>query len=170
MPIKFTHYGVDSLYQTLRHPFEDDLKKQGIKYIELPLLKEKVLKYTYEGKTRYAYIVFPNVPLDEGYVEEVYITERIPDDMSWKNLAKDLELQKDRNKEMILPTKARILWDEAESIISKSRNAESNNLQEWIIPVTKKEMNNVLISLGSSLEKLKESEYHDVPEIDELED
>lgn len=169
MAINFKHYGVNSLYQTISHPFENDLKKQGIEYIELPLLKEKVLKYTYEGKTKYAYIVYPNVPLDEGHVEEVYITERIPDDMNWKNLAKDLKLQKDGNKKMILPTKARILWDEAESIISKTRNAESNNLQEWITPVTKKEMNNVLISLGSSLEKLKESEHHDVPEIDELE-
>lgn len=170
MAINFKHYGVNSLYQTINHPFEDELKKQGIEHIELPLLKEKVLKYTYESKTKYAYIVYPNVPLDEGHVEEVYITERIPDDMSWNNLAKDFELQKDGNKEMILPTKARILYDEAENIVCKNRNAESNNFQEWIKTATKREMNNALISLGSSLEELKNSEHHDVPEIDELED
>lgn len=170
MTIKFTHYGVDSLYQTINHPFENDLKKQGIKYIELPLLKEKVLKYTYEGKVKYAYIVYPNTHPEEGYIEEVYITERIPDDMNWNNLVKDLELQRDENKEMSLPTKARILWDEAENIVSKIKNAESNNFQEWIKSVTKKEMNDALISLGSSLEELENSDYHDVPEIDELED
>ncbi len=170
MAINFKHYGVDSLYQTISHPFEDDLKKQGIKYIELPLLKEKVLKYTYEDKTKYAYIIYPNAPLEEEYVEEVYITERIPDDMSWKNLAKDLELQKDGNKEMSLPTRARILYDEAESIVSKNRKAESNSFQEWIKSATKKEINDILISLGSSLEELKNADHHDVPEIDELED
>ena len=170
MAIKFKHYGVDSLYQVINQPFEEELKKQGIKYIELPLLKEKVLKYTYECKTKYAYIVHPNIPLDEGYVEEVYITERIPDDMSWNNLAKDFELQRDENKEMSLPTRARILWDEAENIVCKNRNVESNNFQEWITPVIKKEINDTLISLGSSLEELKNSEHHDVPEIDELED
>lgn len=170
MAINFKHYGVDSLYQTINHPFEDELKKQGIEHIELPLLKEKVLKYTYEGKTKYAYIVHPNVHPEEEYIEEVYITERIPDDMSWKNLAKDLELQKDGNKEMALPTKARILYDEAESIVNKNRNAESNSFQEWIKSATKKEINDILISLGSSLEELKNADHHDVPEINELED
>ena len=72
--MRFKHYGIEVSHQLIGRKFEDCLKEKGIRYIELPLLEDKVLRYEYEGKRRYAYIVPANGR--EEYLEHVYIRQR----------------------------------------------------------------------------------------------
>ena len=82
---QFEHYGVPVIYQCLKdQSFKEELKEKEIEYTELPLLDHVVLKYEYENNTRYALIV--SCFFVDEYCEDVYITERVPDDMSWENL------------------------------------------------------------------------------------
>ncbi len=167
MKNKFKHYGVDSLYQTLRHPFEEDLKKNNINYVFLPLT-EKVIKYNVEKKVRYAYITYPNVHPEEGYIENVYITEAIPDDMNWEKLKEDYELQRQGKQPMKIPTRTRILYDKAIEMANDERETNPQDFLNWLEPPSKADIDVALMHLGSSLEELRGSDHHDVPEIDKL--
>lgn len=133
MKNRFKHYGVDSLYQTLRHPFEEDLKKNNINYVFLPLI-EKVIKYSINEKVRYAYITYPNVHPEEGYAENVYITEAIPEDMCWENLKKDYELQQQGKQPMETPTRAKILYDKAKEMANNERETNPQDFLNWLEP------------------------------------
>ena len=83
----FKHYGVDVLFQRCECSFADFLKQQGVEYTVLPYLDDIVLRYNVNGVRKYAYITYPNT-IDE-YVEYVYITTEIPEDLNWKNIESD---------------------------------------------------------------------------------
>lgn len=162
---KFMHYGAEVTVQSLAHSFEDDLKKEGIEYVELPLLENKVLRYCYNGKKRYAYITYPNVA--EEYAENVYITEEIPDDMNWDNIERDYRAQMDGEEPMLLATRARVLYDAAYKMACDNPVKEPDGFLAWMQGPSKKELDLALITLGTSLQELREADHHDVPELDE---
>ena len=107
--MRFKHYGIEVSHQRIGRKFEDCLKEKGIRYIELPLLEDKVLRYEYEGKRRYAYIAPANGR--EEYLENVYITSEIPEDLSWSNIELDYRIQREKESPMLLPSRARVLYD-----------------------------------------------------------
>lgn len=85
---KFKHYGKDVWVQTFTEiNWVDGLKKNGLEYVALPDLEHEVYKYVKNGKERYALIHYPDVP--EEALQEVYIIEKIPDDLSWDNIIED---------------------------------------------------------------------------------
>ena len=120
---QFEHYGASVTYQWLKdRSFKNELKKKGITYTELPLLDYTVLKYEYENNTRYALVV-PCFFVDE-YREDVYITERIPDDMSWENLVQDVSGQKSGKPPMKMKTKKDVVYEKARDLAGKWREKQ----------------------------------------------
>lgn len=157
--MRFKHYGIEVSHQLIGRKFEDCLKEKGIRYIELPLLEDKVLRYEYEGKRRYAYIVPANGR--EEYLEHVYITTEIPEDLSWSNIELDYRIQKEKESSMLLPSRARVLYDAAKELVRKEQKPTS--LMEMIAPVDKKELKLALSNAyGVSWEELKEMDHYDL--------
>lgn len=112
---KFKHYGKDVWVQTFTETnWVDGLKKNGLEYVALPDLEHEVYKYVKNGKERYALIHYPDVP--EEALQEVYIIEKIPDDLSWDNIIEDYRQQSRGYEPMKLPTRARLLYDKADHI------------------------------------------------------
>lgn len=76
---EYMHNGQKVIYQTISDDsFLSHLSKAGIVPEELPLLDNRVFKYTKDGVTRYACVYAANVP--EMYLEKIYITESLPED------------------------------------------------------------------------------------------
>ena len=49
---KFKHYGIDVIYQECEPgEFEEQLRKQGIRYKHLPILDKKIIKYAKTART-----------------------------------------------------------------------------------------------------------------------
>lgn len=169
---KFKHYGKDVWVQTFTETnWIDGLKKNGFEYVALPDIEHEIYKYVKDGKERYALIHYPDVP--EEYWQEIYIIEKIPDDLNWDNIVKDYRWQSRGDEPMKLPTRARLLYDEADHRAyewEKEENPERftdwRNLQAGHIDP--KQFRLALMSLGTSLEELKEMDHEDTPEIDEL--
>ena len=115
---QFEHYGVPVTYQCLENrSFKEELEKRGIKYIELPLLDYTVLKYEFENNTRYALVV--SSFFIDTYYDDVYITERIPDDMNWENMATDVSGQKSGKPPMKMKTKKDVVYEKARDLAGK---------------------------------------------------
>ena len=115
---QFEHYGVPVMYQYLENrSFKNELKKKGITYTELPLLDYTVLKYEFENNTRYALVISDFVI--DVYYEDVYITERIPDDMSWDNIVTDVSRQKSGKPPMKMKTKKDLVYEKARDLAGK---------------------------------------------------
>lgn len=168
MADKYTHYGKEVTVQTLDHCFADDLETNGIAYIELPIVQHKIYKYKYQGKERYALVTYPNVP--DAYFENVYITDSIPDDMDWEKLVYDCVCQSHGEEPAAFPTRARVLYDKACSMVYENdRHKDDKTFLDWISwKPDASEIDLALSALGSSLEELFISDHHDVPELDEL--
>lgn len=166
--MKYTHYGKEILVQTLDHNFEKDLKKSGIVYTVLPVLAHKILRYTIQKKIRYAFIHPLNVL--EEYREDVYLMDSIPDDMNMDNLINDCVSQANGEDPMVLPTRARIMYDKALELLYNDSSRQKKSFLEWLDwKPEEREINYALISLGSSMKELLESDHHDVPELDQYE-
>lgn len=76
---EYMHNGQKVIHQTISDDsFLDHLSKAGIVPEELPLLDNRVFKYTKDGVTRYACVYAANVP--EMYLEKIYITESLPEE------------------------------------------------------------------------------------------
>ena len=75
-------------------------------------IEHEVYKYTKDGNERYALVYYPDIP--EDALQEVYIIEKIPDDLSWDNIIEDYRQQSRGYEPMKLPTRARLLYDEAD--------------------------------------------------------
>lgn len=170
--IKFKHYEKDVWVQTFTDTnWIEELKKSGIEWTALPYLDHEVYKYIKDGKERYALIYYPDVP--EEALQEVYIIEKIPDDLSWDNIIEDYRWQRNGENPMKLPTRARLLYDEAfhRAYEWEKENDENFAKNLWHRPsgyVDPKEFKLALMSLGTSIEELKKMEHEDTPEIDEL--
>ena len=162
---EFEHYGVTILRQTTENSFEDTLKQKGIDYVALPFVDDIVYRYIYDGKRKYAYITYGNLP--DEYTEHVYITSEIPEDMNWKNIELDYLGQTTGEEPMIMQTRAKVLYDAAKDIVRKNgvKNDE-NILLHPFYKIDEKELNYALISLGSNLEELRAMEHYDVDDID----
>ena len=148
------HYDQPVIYQQITdRSFKDILKESGIKYKELPI-EETVLMYEKDGTIKYAYIVQGNVP--DTYVENIYITGTIPADMNWKNVALDIDRQKNGESPMQLKTKARFICEKAEEIATEVVGFERR--------LNPKKFRLALISLGYTLKEIKEMEHRDISE------
>lgn len=164
--MRFKHYGIEVSHQRIGRKFEDCLKEKGIRYIELPLLEDKVLRYEYEGKRRYAYIAPANGR--EEYLENVCITSEIPEDLSWSNIELDYRIQREKESPMLLPSRARVLYDAAKELVRKEQKPTS--IMELLTPVDKRELKLALLNAyGVSWEELKEMDHYDLDdsELDE---
>lgn len=161
----YTHYGVEVVFQCLYgKSFKEILDSAEKNYTELPLLDKTIYKYSNDGKTQYAYIICPNVP--EEYVEEVYITTQVPDDMNWDKLVKDINDQAGGKDPMQMPTRARILYDKAVKMACENPLDQPESFIDWSQP-KEKDVELALVSLGYTKEELKKMQHYDVPELDE---
>lgn len=146
---QFEHYGVPVIYQWLKdRSFKNELKKKGIEYIELPLIDHVILKYKYENNTRYALIV-SCFSVDE-YCEDVYVTERIPDDMSWENLVQDVSGQKSGKPPMKMKTKKDVVYEKARDLAGKwkERQPDYDMWKDVVEPPTDEEIEYAVHIMG----------------------
>ena len=164
---KYVHYGRDVVRQVcVDSSFKDFLKKQGIVYNELPILEKDVLTYTIDGVKKYAIITYPSAI--EEYVEDIYITTTIPDDLSWSRLVYDVEAQRRGEPPMNMPTKARVYFDMAYDIVLEKKGVDLEHFFEIDPPkVERKYLDSVLMSYNSSIDDLLALPHEDTPELDE---
>ena len=107
---KFLHYGKEVMFQEGENSFRETLKKRGVKFTELPIIVSKiknsyVLKYEFEGKTKYAYII----PARE--TEKIYTMDAIPDDCDFYKIAIDEIRQSKGEEPMKLKTRAKMITE-----------------------------------------------------------
>jgi hypothetical protein len=170
---KFKHYGKDVWRQasSIRN-WVKELKESGLEYTALPDLEHEVYKYIKDGNERYALVYYPDVP--EEALQEVYIIEKIPDDLSWDNIIEDYRQQSRGYDPMKLPTRARLLYDEAFHRAYEWEKEDNPDFAKnfWHRPagyVDPEQFKLAIMSLGTSIEELREMDHSDTPEIDELE-
>lgn len=160
---QFKHYGVDVVYQECEPgEFEEQLIKHGIAYKHLPILDKKIIKYTKDGVTKYAYFAHSTT------CDRIFVTTEIPEDMRWEKIDLDYRMQSEGEEPLPLVTRARLLYDKAADLAA-GIELQKRELFEVTIPphVSDTNLNTALISLGSSLEEIKGMDHHDVPELDE---
>lgn len=159
---KYTHYGKEVIYQQLvDESFRMVLKKNGIKYIDIPILENDVLMYEKDGKTRYVCIVTGNAP--DAYIENTYMTTDIPVDMNWNNLLLDCQGQKNGEKPMELKTKAKLICEKAEEMAMEKAAENIENIFE-LPELDPREFRLALIAMGYSLDEIKEMDHSDIDE------
>lgn len=168
---KFKHYGKDVWRQALFETnWVEELKKSGLEYTALPDLEHEVYKYINDGNERYALVYYPDIPEED--LQEVYIIEKIPDDLSWDNVIEDYRQQSRGHDPMKLPTRARLLYDEADRIAYEWEKEDPDFAKNfWHRPtgyIDPKRFKSALTLLGTSIEELKKMDHSDTPEIDEL--
>lgn len=157
---KYTHYGKEVIYQQLENQsFKSALRDAGISWIELPLLDSDVVAYTKDGTTKFACIVKGNAP--EVYLEDVYLTESIPLDMSWNGLVLDCQAQRAGEQPAELKTKAKAVCEKAEEMALQKAETDSLFSMPQIDPLVFK---TALISLGYAPEDILEMDHHDIDE------
>lgn len=159
---KYTHYGKEVIYQQLvDESVRAILKKNGIKYTDLPILENDVLMYEKDGKTKYVCIVTGYDP--EAYVENTYMTTDIPVDMDWHKLVLDCQRQKDGNEPMRIKTKASLICEKAEEMVMNEAMEKSENIFD-ILKLDPKEFRHALLILGYNLEDIKKMDHSDINE------
>lgn len=169
MAEKIKHYGEEVIVQELLHNYEYELEKNGIKYTYLPIVEHRVIKYTYNNQTKYALKEVVTAP--DEYIERIYITKKIPEDMSWENLMRDYKNQSWRKeKPMQIKTLARVLYDKACDIVYDidKKERELNWLNFINYKPDPEYIEAALINLYGSPDMLIKTEHHDTPELDEL--
>ena len=156
---KYLHYNEEVIYQQLADTsFKEELKKNDIDYMELPILDSDVITYIKDGKRKYACIVVNNTA--ETYIENVYITDQMPLDMNWENLVLDCKGQRNGEPPMEMETKAKVICDKAEEMALAEAKCGF-----WEIPeVDPKIFRMALISLGYNLDDIYEMDHHDIDE------
>ncbi len=157
---KFEHYGVEVMAQSIDIEFNDGfeatLKKNGVEYHYLPLVEDRVIKYSKDGETRYAFLYYPRIP--DEMLEYSFVTKEVPDDMNWKNIYADYKNQIHGEEPMKLPTRAKVLCQKAEEHLNENKEFTFGN---FCRDMSESEFNMSLIHLGSSLEEIKEMDHHD---------
>lgn len=146
---QFEHYGVPVIYQCLKdRSFKEELKGKEIEYTELPLLDHVVLKYEFENNTRYALVISDFVI--DVYYEDVYITERIPDDMSWDNIVTDVSRQKSGEPPMKMKTKKQVVYEKARELAAKwkERQPDYDMWRDALEPPTDEEIEYAVHMMG----------------------
>ena len=146
---QFEHYGVPVIYQCLENKsFKAELKKRGIEYIELPLLDYTVLKYEFKNNIRYALVT--SYFVIDVYYEDVYITERIPDDISWGNIVTDVSRQKSGEPPMKMETKKDLVYEKARDLSGKwkERQPDYDMWRDALEPPTDEEIEYAVHMMG----------------------
>ena len=154
----FKHYGVNVTVERYKS-FEAELKNNGIEYVALPYLYDIVFRFMYNGHKKYAYIV-PTSDDGDEYVENVYITDEIPEDLSWENIAKD-----STSEPMELPTRAYVIYHAAKHEVMQNRPKTFENL--FNPKPDKREMSYEVLRYNTTIKELREMDHHDCPELDE---
>lgn len=162
---KFYHYGVEIEVKSSTNGAEADLKNAKIEYTVLPFIDDKVIRYYCDNQRYYAYCT---ANWETG--ETVYITAEFPEDGNWKKIAEDCKNQLLGQAPMQLPTRARVMYDEAKKIVNGYRKHSAKDFESYFKSPTKLEINWALVSLGTSIDELKANDYSDTPELDELEE
>lgn len=158
----YKHYDNDVIFQQLQDMrFINVLKENHVEYKELPILDYRVLLYSKDMEDKYAVIVPVNAV--ETYLENVYITTEIPQDMSWENLIEDISNQRNGEKPMELKTKAKLLCEKAEKLVLENQTNEDyfNSLDTEIDPGL---FRMALTTLGYTIEEVLEMDHHDIDE------
>lgn len=153
----FMHYGKEVIWQqAYGGEFRTHLKNEGVDFIDLPILGNDVLRYSKDGRTRYACIKSVNAP--DEWLEDIYITFDIPLDMSWENLIKDCDAQRHGEPPMALFTKARLICDAALEMIKN--HSEFSFFEDP--DVSPADFKLALINLGYRLDDILSMDHHDV--------
>lgn len=156
---KYLHYNEEVIYQQLADTsFKDELKKNDIDYMELPILDSDVITYIKDGKRKYACIVVNNTA--ETYIENVYLTDQIPLDMSWENLVLDCKGQRNGEPLMEMETKAKVICKKAEEMVLAETKCEFYEIPE----VSPEMFRLALISLGYTIDDICGMKHHDINE------
>lgn len=157
------HYDAEVIMQTTEDDFTDTLKQKGISYSILPIVDLKVVRYHKDGRYKYAVIE----------KNSVYITETIPEDMSWRNLVNDCNAQKNGEEPERLPTRARILYDKVvehlKSVHTKEMDMKKDDaFLDWLDwEPTGRDIDCALMTFGSSLKELLKEDHYDTEELDD---
>lgn len=154
---RFLHYGKEVMFQEGENSFRETLKRKGIKYTELPILipeikNSYVLKYEFEGKEKFAYIV----PARE--TEKIYTMEQIPDDCNFYKIAIDVMRQSKGEEPMKMPTRAKMITDIA------IQNTDKNNDPFECFEEDYKAVYNELIRLGCPIWEIEKMDHYDIAE------
>lgn len=158
--MNYTHYEKMVFHKQLTDKsFKSTLKENGIEYTELPVMENDVLTYVEDRETKYALIAKENAT--DTYVENVYIANEIPADMSWSNLLLDCQGQKNGEEPMKMKTKAKLICEEAYQIAIES-GAKTNMFQ--ITELNPGDFRIALAKLGYTLDEIKEMDHRDVDE------
>lgn len=159
---QFKHYGVEVVYQECEPgEFEEQLRKQKIKYKHLPILDKKIIKYKKDDEVKYAYFAHSTT------CDRIFVTTEIPEDMRWENIDLDYRMQSEGEEPMPLVTRARLLYDKAVDIATGIELQKRELFGVTMPPhVSDAGLNMALISLGTSLAEIKRMDHHDVPELD----
>lgn len=109
---EYTHYGVVTTKQYVTS-IRSQLRKQGIHYIDLPMLDTDVLTYNSPQDESKRYAVIRPITIPDDYTEAVYITLQQPDDGDWQRLIDDIDGQEKGNEPLKMPTKLSVLIKKA---------------------------------------------------------
>lgn len=154
---KFLHYGKEIIVQWGEESFIYALKRKGVKYTELPIIipeakNSYVIKYEFEGKEKYAYIV------QGTEMEKIYIMEQIPDDCDFRKVAIDEMGQSKGEEPMQMKTRARMMTEIAIRNVD-SRKDPFVDFEEDYYAMYKE-----LIMIGCPIWEIEEMDHHDVSE------
>lgn len=154
---KFLHYGKEIMVQWGEESFVYTLKRKGVKYTELPILipevkNSYVIKYEFEGKEKYAYII-PGTEL-----ETIYTMEQIPDDCDFRKVAIDEMCQSKGEEPMRMKTRARMMAEIAIQNVD-SRKDPFADFEEDYDAIYKE-----LIMIGCPIWEIEEMDRHDISE------
>ena len=152
---KFLHYGEEVVFQWIEpYRFFESAKENQIELEELPILEYRIFRYHVDGKEKFACMI-PDT-------EEVYITEKIPVNMSWENLIRDCRNQRRGEAPAQLKSKAYLLCEKA-IMLAEEIDKENHEDDAWYIPEVKPELFRIsLIRYGFNLDELKEMDCRDI--------
>lgn len=160
----YTHYGIEVKYSQIEDiTFAEQMKKENVQCVALPILEHDVYECTKDGIKKYAVVEQVNWP--DAYLENVYITSSIPVDLSWENLILDCKGQKSGEAPMALKTKAKVICEAAEDMALTEACKDRTDADFFTMPtIDPKVFRLALISLGYSLETILKMDHHDVSE------
>lgn len=137
--------------------FEEQLRKQGIKYKHLPILDKKIIKYKKDGMDKYAYFAHSTT------CDRIFTNTEIPEDMKWENIDLDYRMQSEGEELMPFVTRARLLYDKAVSLATGVELQKRDFFEMTMSPhISDEDLNIALVFIGSSLAEIKVMDHHDV--------
>lgn len=158
---KFLHYGKEVMFQEGEDSFVYTLKRKGVKYTDLPIVipeikNSYVIKYEFEGKEKYAYIIRATE------TEKIYTIEQIPDDCDFYKIAIDEMRQSKGEDPMQMKTRAAMMTEIAIRNVDSRQDPFADFEENY-----KEDYNavyNELIRIGCPIWEIEEMDHHDIDE------